>query len=273
MHTFDVWRLSNSLIWNLFVDSIICILGLDLVCPYYSVFSRPAKGLSIPMKKLLKPGGKINVVFDSTGIKVFGEMEWKFRKHGYSKRRTWRKVHIGMRVDSGQVLISAMGSNNVTDEKALIHMMEALEGIPLGDVLGDGLMTQSIVVRQSKSVEVGRLFLPIRMQNCRRKNLFHVSRNGKRQSEEFRTLERRDEPNANGRSELFRQNDAGRSLSLSQKSNFSYGRGHKARYIKSNERTQKAKKLQVGKLVRPTSGQLCCSLGIAYQSRPIWSLM
>jgi hypothetical protein len=55
-----------------FIDSIIGILGLDLVCPHYSVFSRRARGLRIPMRKLLKPGEKINVIFDSTGVKVFG---------------------------------------------------------------------------------------------------------------------------------------------------------------------------------------------------------
>ena len=121
-----------------FIGSIIKILGLDLVCPHYSVFSRRAKGLQIPMRRLLKPGEKLNVVFDSTGLKVFGEGEWKVRKHGYSKRRTWRKVHVGMCVDSGQVVVSAMTSNNVNDDEAMIHMMGALEGVRLGDVLGDG---------------------------------------------------------------------------------------------------------------------------------------
>jgi hypothetical protein len=121
-----------------FIGSIIKILGLDLVCPHYSVFSRRAKGLQIPLRRLLKPGEKLNVVFDSTGLKVFGEGEWKVRKHGYSKRRTWRKVHVGMCADSGQVVVSAMTSNNVSDDEAMIHMMGALEGIPLGDVLGDG---------------------------------------------------------------------------------------------------------------------------------------
>ena len=121
-----------------FIGSIIKILGLDLMCPHYSVFSRRAKGLKIPLRKLLKPGEKLNVVFDSTGVKVFGEGEWKVRKHGYSKRRTWRKVHVGMCVDSGQVVVSAMTSNNVSDDEAMIHMIGALEGIPLGDVLGDG---------------------------------------------------------------------------------------------------------------------------------------
>lgn len=121
-----------------FVKSLIEGLGLDIICPHYSVFSRRAKDLRIPLRKLLKPGEKLNVVFDSTGVKVFGEGEWKVRKHGYSKRRTWRKIHVGMCVDSGQVVVSAMTSNNVSDEEAMVRMMDELEGIPLGDVLGDG---------------------------------------------------------------------------------------------------------------------------------------
>lgn len=121
-----------------FIESIIGILELDFTCPHYSVFCRRAKGLRIPLRKLLKPGEKLNVVFDSTGVKVFGEGEWKVRKHGYSKRRTWRKIHVGLCVDSGQVVVSGMTSNNVSDEEAMIHMMEALEGVQLGDVLGDG---------------------------------------------------------------------------------------------------------------------------------------
>jgi hypothetical protein len=79
------------------------------------------------------------VVFDSTGVKVFGEAEWKVRKHGYSKRRTLRKVNVGMCMDSSQVVVSTMTSNNVSDNEAMVPMMETLEGIPLGDVLGDGV--------------------------------------------------------------------------------------------------------------------------------------
>jgi hypothetical protein len=142
-----------------FIKSLIKILGLDLVCPHYSVFSRRAKGLQIPLRKLLKPGEKLNVVFDSTGVKVFGEGEWKVRKHGYSKRRTWRKVHVGMCTDSGQIVVSAMTSNNVSDEEAMIHMMEALDGVPLGDVLGDGAY-DTIDCRESIYDRGGRQIIP-----------------------------------------------------------------------------------------------------------------
>ena len=142
-----------------FIESLIKILGLDLVCPHYSVFSRRAKGLQIPLRRLLKPGEKLNVVFDSTGVKVFGEGEWKVRKHGYSKRRMWRKVHVGMCADSGQVVVSAMTSNNISDDKAMVHMMEALEGTSLGDVLGDGAY-DTIDCREAIYDRGGRQVIP-----------------------------------------------------------------------------------------------------------------
>ena len=121
-----------------FIQSIFQLLELSLVCPHYSVFSRRGKGLSTPFQKLLKPGEKLNVIFDSTGVKVFGEGEWKVRKLGYNRRRTWRKIHIGMDADTGQIIVGAMSQGDVKDEIPMLYMMDVLEGIPLGDVIGDG---------------------------------------------------------------------------------------------------------------------------------------
>lgn len=121
-----------------FIESIFQLVGFQLKCPHYSVFSRRAKDLQIPLRKLLKPGVKLNIIFDSTGVKVFGEGEWKVRKFGYCKRRTWRKVHVGMDADTGQIVVGAMSTGDTKDEEPMLHMMEALEGLPLGDVIGDG---------------------------------------------------------------------------------------------------------------------------------------
>lgn len=120
------------------MTSLIQILGINLLCPHYSRFSRRARDLAIPLRRLIKPRERLNIIFDSTGVKVFGEGEWKVRKHGYSKRRTWRKVHVGMCADTGQIVVSAITSNNVSDDAAMIPMVGALDGMPLGDVLGDG---------------------------------------------------------------------------------------------------------------------------------------
>lgn len=121
-----------------FIESLVEILRLDLDCPHYSVFCRRAKKLSIPIRKSLRPGENLNIIFDSTGLKVFGEGEWKTRKHGYSKRRTWRKLHVGMCADSGQIIVGALSSNAVTDDAAMVEMMDHLGEFSLGDFYGDG---------------------------------------------------------------------------------------------------------------------------------------
>jgi len=142
-----------------FIQSIFQLLGLQLICPHYSVFSRRAKDLQIPLRKLLKPGEKLNVIFDSTGIKVFGEGEWKVRKFGYCKRRTWRKVHIGMDADTGQIVVGAMSSGNVKDDVPMLYMMEALEGGLLAMSLEMVLMILWIVGKRFMIGAVDKLYL------------------------------------------------------------------------------------------------------------------
>ena len=60
----------------------------------YSTLNRHAQTLKVTLPTSEK--GPIHAVLDSTGLKVYGEGEWEVRQHGYSKRRTWRKLHLGM---------------------------------------------------------------------------------------------------------------------------------------------------------------------------------
>ena len=48
----------------------------------------------------------MHLVVDSTGLNVYGEGEWKVRQHGWSKRRTWRKLHIGVNEATGGEIVS-----------------------------------------------------------------------------------------------------------------------------------------------------------------------
>lgn len=84
-----------------FAGYLLRLMHLILSIPSYSQICRRASDLVIDIKGP-KSKGSIYVVFDSTGLKVFGEGECppvrpagKVRKHGYSKRRTWRKLHLG----------------------------------------------------------------------------------------------------------------------------------------------------------------------------------
>src|ERR1700743_45704 len=69
-----------------FVQSIFSKMGLNLPVPSYSQISRRAKSLHKKICRLTEGREVHDIVFDSTGLKVYGEGEWKVRKYGKSKR-------------------------------------------------------------------------------------------------------------------------------------------------------------------------------------------
>ena len=84
-----------------------------------------------------KKGESLHVVVDSTGLKVFGEGEWKVRQHGYSKRRTWRKLHLGVDEASGEVVASVLSTNNVGDSEVLPDLLQQVQD-PIHQISADG---------------------------------------------------------------------------------------------------------------------------------------
>lgn len=72
----------------------------------YSILSRRRAGLSVKMEVHAQElSGKRTIAVDSTGLKVYGEGEWKVRQHGVSKRRTWRKLHLAIDTKTPSVTI------------------------------------------------------------------------------------------------------------------------------------------------------------------------
>src|SRR5215207_9389908 len=79
----------------------------------------------------------LHLVVDSTGIKVYGEGEWKVRRYGWSKRRTWRKLHLGADEATGEVVAAAVSTNACGDGQALPALLAQVEGA-ITQVTGDG---------------------------------------------------------------------------------------------------------------------------------------
>lgn len=78
-----------------FVDSIFTLMTLPLRCPYYSLVSKRAKSVNISIKTPTRIEIS-HLVIDATGLKIFGEGEWKVRQHGADKRRVWRKCNCNI---------------------------------------------------------------------------------------------------------------------------------------------------------------------------------
>ena len=121
-----------------FLMSIASLMGLLIKIPCYSQISRRAASLQKKPKKLSNQQ-PCHIVFDSTGLKVYGEGEWKVRKHGWSKRRTWRKLHIGMDPNSGEVIVCELTDNSTGSGDSEVGS-ELMTRLPKGvkNVYGDG---------------------------------------------------------------------------------------------------------------------------------------
>ncbi len=71
--------------------------------------------MSRKVRGALARGEALHIAIDSTGVKIYGEGEWKVRKHGWSKHRTWRKVHLGVDVSSNLIAAGEMTGNGIGD--------------------------------------------------------------------------------------------------------------------------------------------------------------
>jgi hypothetical protein len=120
-----------------FVDSVFALVGLRLQSPNYSVFSKRGRALEVSIPRRL-PTGAVDVVVDSTGLKIFGEGEWKVRAHGAGKRRTWRKLHLAIDPNSQEILAAELTRVDIGDSEVFPGLLEQLGQTQLGIVSGDG---------------------------------------------------------------------------------------------------------------------------------------
>ena len=119
-----------------FVESLFMLMGVDLPVPDHTTVSRRLGKLEIELP--VKPSTKArHVVVDSTGIKIYGEGEWKTRQHGVSKRRTWRKLHLAIDESTGEILEAEVTTNDYGDCEILEGLLEEIEG-EIEQVSGDG---------------------------------------------------------------------------------------------------------------------------------------
>jgi len=119
-----------------FLESLFAMMGIDLPVPDHSTLSRRMGKVGVEMP-VTPSEGAIHVVVDSTGVKVYGEGEWKVRQHGVGKRRTWRKLHVGVNEATGEILAAVASTNNVSDDEAFADILGGIED-HIEQVSGDG---------------------------------------------------------------------------------------------------------------------------------------
>jgi len=130
------------------IGSIIDLLGLNLAVPDHSTLSRRAATLEVllPQSSARVDGRPMHLLVDSTGLKLCGAGEWLVEKHGTKTRRSWRKLHIGMDANTGEIVAVAVTTNDVDDASQVGPLLDQLDA-PLASFTGDGAYDQDSLYR------------------------------------------------------------------------------------------------------------------------------
>lgn len=138
--------------------SMIGLLGIDIPIPDYTSLAKRAAKLEVDLG-VTRRRGSIDIVVDSTGLKVFGEGEWKARKHGASKRRTWRKLHLAVNADTQEIEAEVLTENSGHDADQVEELLEAIPS-PVATFGGDGAYDQWKVYETLEAEEIEPIIPP-----------------------------------------------------------------------------------------------------------------
>ena len=151
-----------------FVSSVLALMGLDLPVPDHSTLSRRGRGLSCA-RRLRSSKDSLDLVVDSTGLKIHGPGEWHQERFGQEKagkpRRSWRKLHIGIDADNGDIVASDLTDKDVGDVTVLPDLLDQVDGQIrrfLGDGAYDGDPTYRLLTGRRQTLPIPEVIVPPR---------------------------------------------------------------------------------------------------------------
>jgi hypothetical protein len=125
-----------------FARSLFELMRVDLPVPDDTTLSRRAATVRITLPK--RAEGPLHLVLDSTGLKVYGEGEWKVRQHGSSKRRTWLKLHLAVDPQTHEIQAAMVTDPGVTDAETVPALLEQVESA-ITSAAADGAYDRQVV--------------------------------------------------------------------------------------------------------------------------------
>ena len=190
------------------VSSIVEMLNLKVGVPSYTQICRRMKQLKISPELLKRHtrGEHIHIAFDSSGLKVYGEGEWKVRQHGWGKHRTWQKIHLGVDAGTNEILCQALTTNSIDDAAMVAPLFEKTPAKikrRINEVSADGAYDKQKVYQPLERLKIKPIIPPrkdariIKHGNSRGKphardeNLRYIRKHGKAKWKRMRHYHKR----------------------------------------------------------------------------------
>jgi hypothetical protein len=137
------------------VKTIFQLMKIDLEVPDFTTLSRRGETITVDLPREKRE--TVSIIVDSSGLKVYGEGEWKVRKHGWGKHRTWRKIHLAVTPD-GEIREEKLTENSVSDDHVFPELIKQETNID--KAAGDGAYDKSSVYEACQEKEINIIAIP-----------------------------------------------------------------------------------------------------------------
>lgn len=108
--------------------SLLDLMGLDLPVPDHTTLSRRAQAWEPSARpQRHREDGPLHVLVDSTGLKVYGAGQWLEDKHGARSRRSWRKLHLALDADSGEIVTHCLTDQDTDDPSQVEPLLDQID--------------------------------------------------------------------------------------------------------------------------------------------------
>ena len=108
----------------------------------HTTLSRRAETLKLP--RPTSSTEPVHLLVDSTGLRLCGPGEWLVEKHGARTRRSWKKLHLGVDADTGEIITTTLTSHDVDDGSQVGPLLDQFNG-PVSSFTGDGAFNRDDV--------------------------------------------------------------------------------------------------------------------------------
>ena len=133
-----------------FVRSLFALLKVSLCVPDHTTLSRRGETLKVKLPK--KASGHLDIVMDSACLKIYDEGKWNIRPQGKSKRRTWRKLHLGVDAESGEFQAGELTEAKVSDDAMVEPLLEQIDQ-PIDSLAADKRKVYDSVNKQAPNAK------------------------------------------------------------------------------------------------------------------------
>jgi hypothetical protein len=116
--------------------ALVKLMDVAVAIPDFTSLAKRAAKLGVSFELPTSPG-PIDLVIDSTGLKVFGAGEWRSQAYQTPKRRTWRKLHLSINAATQEIVAEVLTSKG-QDDAELVPALLAQVASPVAKLYGDG---------------------------------------------------------------------------------------------------------------------------------------